>query len=126
MAYIIDKEKCVGCGYCKFLCLLGAVEERRENDRDYYEIAADKCAGCGQCSDGCLVGCIYPAEGQRKIKRVYIDKEKCIGCTLCKRGCPADAIDGVVKQPFEIREDLCIKCGVCAEKCKMDAVVVEY
>lgn len=125
MAYYIDKNACVGCGYCKFVCSVGAIEERRENDRDYYFIT-DACAGCGQCAESCLVQCIYPAEGHRQIKSVRIDAEKCIGCSLCKRNCPADAIDGVIKEPFTIRQDLCVRCGICATKCRKDAVIVEY
>lgn len=126
MAYVIDKEKCVACGYCKFLCALGAIEERRENDRDYFEILPDKCGSCGQCAEGCLVDCIRPEKGQRKIRHVSIDSAKCIGCSLCKRNCPADAIEGIIKQPFTIVESLCIKCGLCASKCKKDAIVIKY
>lgn len=125
MAYFINKEDCVGCGYCKFVCAFGAIEEKRENNRDYFEIT-DKCVGCGQCFKECLVACIFPKAGHRGIKKVTVDKEKCIGCSLCKKKCPAFAVDGVLKQPFVINQSLCIKCGICAANCKKDAIIVDY
>lgn len=126
MAYRIDTEKCVDCGFCEHICLFGAVSEQHEDDRYYFAIDEEKCMGCGQCSETCPAVCISPAPGHRRIVRVHIDQSKCIGCSLCKRNCPADAIEGVIKSPFSITESRCIHCGVCALKCKPQAVVVEY
>lgn len=126
MAYRIDKEKCVDCGFCEHICLFGAMSEQHEDDRYYFAIDEEKCMGCGQCSETCPAVCISPAPGHRRIVRVHIDQSKCIGCSLCKRNCPAGAIEGVIKSPFSITESRCIHCGVCALKCKPQAVVVEY
>jgi len=49
--------------------------------------------------------------------------EKCKGCTLCAKVCPAEAIAGVVKEPFLIDPEKCIKCGVCVPSCKFGAIV---
>lgn len=125
MAYFIDRERCVACGYCAFLCAFGAVVEKREDGRDYFEIN-DGCTGCGQCAAACLVSCIRAAKGHRAITKIAVNAEKCIGCSICKKNCPANAIDGIVKQPFAIDAEACIKCGVCAAKCPKKAIDVEY
>ncbi len=126
MAYFIDKNKCVDCGFCGYICPFGAISEQNENDRFYFAIDGEKCMGCGLCSETCPAVCIAPAPGHRAITRVHIDESKCIGCSLCKRSCPASAVEGVVKSPFRIVEDRCIRCGACAVKCKPKAVVIEY
>ena len=36
MAYQIDKEKCVDCGYCGYICPFGAIEEKEEAGKYYY------------------------------------------------------------------------------------------
>lgn len=125
MAYRIDKEKCVDCGYCGYICPFGAIEEKEEAGKYYYAIG-EKCVGCGQCAETCPAVCISPAPGHRAIKRVHIDESKCIGCSLCKRNCPAEAVEGVIKSPFRIIESRCIRCGQCAVKCKPQAVIIEY
>ena len=54
-----------------------------------------------------------------------INAKKCKGCTLCARNCPVHAIEGVVKKPHVIHQDVCIRCGKCLENCKFGAVEVE-
>jgi len=64
-----------------------------------------------------------PAGVCKSLLSYVIIPEKCKGCTLCAKVCPADAITGVVKEPFVIDQEKCVKCGVCVEKCKFDAII---
>ncbi len=64
-----------------------------------------------------------PAGVCKSLLSFEIIPEKCKGCSACSRVCPADAISGVIKQPFVIDKDKCLKCGACIEKCKFGAIV---
>ncbi|MCD6336748.1 MAG: 4Fe-4S binding protein, partial [Candidatus Marinimicrobia bacterium] len=52
-----------------------------------------------------------------------INMSACTGCTACARKCPVNAIEGIVKGPHKINQDICISCGACYEVCKFDAVI---
>jgi len=54
MAYVIDKEKCIGCGVCVDQCPAGAIIQ----EGDKYRIDREKCTECGSCVDVCPVGAI--------------------------------------------------------------------
>ena len=64
-----------------------------------------------------------PAGVCKDLLTYSIDPAKCRGCSLCAKECPAEAITGVVKQPFVIHTDKCIKCGICQQKCRFGAIV---
>ena len=66
-----------------------------------------------------------PAGQCKALKKYVIDPEKCKGCTACARNCPVGAINGTVKMPHEINQELCIKCGTCMEKCKFNAISIK-
>ncbi|MCR5485855.1 MAG: 4Fe-4S binding protein [Clostridiales bacterium] len=125
MAFLIDDNKCLGCGACAYICLFG-VPTAVNSEKTKYVIDAEKCYGCGQCENICPNDAIHPAPDHKKIKKVYIDPEKCIGCSLCARACHAKAPKGVIKSPFEIDQTKCFKCGLCATKCRKEAIIVEY
>ncbi|HOO22385.1 MAG TPA: 4Fe-4S binding protein [Clostridia bacterium] len=122
MAYSIDKNECLVCGYCEFVCPFSAISLVD----DCYSIDPAKCRSCAQCFDACIKGAVVPEKGTVRITSVAIVKDNCIGCSLCQRNCPAHAISGVMKQPFTIDQSRCIKCGVCLTKCKKDAIAVAY
>ena len=65
-----------------------------------------------------------PAGQCKALKQYIIDAEACKGCTACARNCPVGAINGTVKMPHEINQELCIKCGTCVEKCKFNAISI--
>ena len=125
MAYIIDSNRCVGCGACAYECLFNVPKAVDEN-KNKYVIDRNSCIGCGQCEAICPNGAIFPEPGQKKIRKVEIDKELCIGCSLCRKNCKAEAPQGQIKEPFEIDQKKCFRCGVCAQKCPKQAILVEY
>lgn len=50
--YVIDKEKCTGCGSCAAVCPVDAIKEG-----DVYTITED-CVDCGSCQAECPVDAI--------------------------------------------------------------------
>ncbi len=64
-----------------------------------------------------------PAGVCKDLVSFHINLSACTGCTICARKCPTKAIEGVVKGPHTIDQDLCISCGVCYDVCKFDAVI---
>lgn len=125
MAYLIDGNRCLGCGACAYECLFG-VPKPIDETKQKYTIDRAECKGCGQCMDICPNDAIFPDVHQRKIKKVVIDPELCIGCSLCQKECKAGAPKGELKSPFMIDQKKCFRCGLCAQKCPKQAIAVEY
>jgi NADH:ubiquinone oxidoreductase subunit F (NADH-binding) len=48
--YLIDKEKCIGCGRCKVVCPSDAVTGKKKK---LHKITQKKCVKCGACFDNC-------------------------------------------------------------------------
>ena len=125
MAYIIDSNRCVGCGACAYECLFG-VPKPVDETKQKYTIDRNACVGCGQCEAICPNNAIFPDAEQKRIKKVTIDQELCIGCSICQKTCKAAAPYGTIKEPFTIDQKKCFRCGQCVEKCPKNAINVEY
>ncbi|MBQ7557412.1 MAG: 4Fe-4S binding protein [Lachnospiraceae bacterium] len=55
MAYVINKDECIGCGTCAGGCPVSAISN---TDDGKYEISADTCIDCGTCAANCPVSAI--------------------------------------------------------------------
>ena len=57
LSYVIN-DKCIGCGACKRVCPVNAVEGTR---KEQHWIDPEKCIRCGQCYDACKFDAITKA-----------------------------------------------------------------
>ena len=61
--YVIDKEKCIGCGKCMKNCPVNAITKTDYTAPGHklpsLTIDSTKCVKCGACVDGCKFGAIY-------------------------------------------------------------------
>lgn len=85
---IIDKDKCLGCGACEFVCKNNALAIESKNNKFYIEHLYWKCTACGSCKDICLNKCIEIKEGldlsrffcENKEIKAEIELRKCENC----------------------------------------------
>lgn len=55
MARIIDKSRCIGCGKCEKVCIVGCITKQEDNKR---MINSSACVDCGACALTCPLKCI--------------------------------------------------------------------
>lgn len=52
---VVDKNKCVGCGFCERQCQVGAIKVIEGKAR----VSLFKCLGCGRCRSFCKQNAIH-------------------------------------------------------------------
>jgi NAD-dependent dihydropyrimidine dehydrogenase PreA subunit len=61
--YLVEEERCTGCGVCLGSCDKGAVSLRN----DVAVIDQQRCSECGGCYDACLQNAVRELNGPRRI-----------------------------------------------------------
>ncbi len=54
---VLDREKCIYCGFCYIYCPDGAYRDMGPEEK-YYQADLDYCKGCGVCAQECPKKCI--------------------------------------------------------------------
>ncbi|MDR0355543.1 MAG: 4Fe-4S binding protein [Deltaproteobacteria bacterium] len=49
---VLDREKCIYCGFCYYYCPDGVYEDMGKDEK-YYKADLDYCKGCGICAHEC-------------------------------------------------------------------------
>jgi pyruvate ferredoxin oxidoreductase delta subunit len=49
---VLDREKCIYCGFCYFYCPDGVYQDMGKDEK-YYKADLDYCKGCGVCAHEC-------------------------------------------------------------------------
>ncbi|MEG0805477.1 MAG: NADH-quinone oxidoreductase subunit NuoF [Lachnospiraceae bacterium] len=141
--------KCVPCreGTKRMLEILERIVNGhgREEDLDLLEELADMIestalCGLGKSAPKPVISTVHafreeylahirekkcPAHVCPALRKFKINADLCKGCSKCAKNCPANAISGIIKQPFTIDFDKCIKCGACIDNCAFGAIYIE-
>ena len=54
---VLDREKCIYCGFCYIYCPDGVYKDMGPKEK-YYQADLDFCKGCGVCANECPKKCI--------------------------------------------------------------------
>jgi len=111
--FVLDVEKCDGCGECVKVCSLKHFKvETAEHSRIRIEVFPDGnlcipifCQACGESL--CIKVCPMNARLKLENGAVVTDEDKCIGCRTCVYVCP---IGAPVENPVSGKLMTCDRC----------------
>ncbi|HHO76182.1 MAG TPA: 4Fe-4S dicluster domain-containing protein [Deltaproteobacteria bacterium] len=134
MSYRIT-QACNGCGACKKICPVEAIEG---NKKELHVIDEAVCIECGVCGRVCPHNAVLDQFGKQCLmmkrsqwKKPRFDNSACMSCNICIDACPVSCLalsEPVDREkyphgrPYIREEKACIACGFCAEECPVDAV----
>ncbi|MEM4699857.1 MAG: 4Fe-4S dicluster domain-containing protein [Candidatus Nezhaarchaeales archaeon] len=131
---LYDRDRCVGCGACKWVCPAGAISVADEGLKRVVRVWHGHCAFCGRCEDSCpwegiklsREFIIVVSKKEEAEDRVELGLARCPECgsavtterhlskiiegvrdALLKRGAPVDE--------YQRLASLCLKCRARAE-----------
>lgn len=136
MSYTI-MDTCNGCGACRRLCPVNAIEGIK---KETHKIRESVCIECGVCGKVCPQGSILDNHGtpctmvkRSEWQKPRFDLKKCMSCLICIDACPVHclAMTGARDRekdphgyPYIMTEKACMGCGLCALECPVGAVVM--
>lgn len=135
MAYFIN-ENCKGCGICKSLCPVYAINGEKKTR---HIINEKRCLECGVCAKVCTSSAV---EDKNKIvfekipKKDWliplVDTNTCSACSMCCEICRFDALQ--ISYPkfrgdtnlhaYLDKPDKCVGCSLCEKECPLGAITM--
>jgi len=135
MAYRIT-EDCSGCGGCKALCPVYAVDGM---SKQQHVINTKRCVECGVCGRICPKTAVEDASGNRvagvprkEWAKPVIDTNICSACGICVQECRSGALrialpafQGDIHVSAELADDKkCVACRLCQKHCPLHAIAM--
>ena len=110
--YVIDLERCEGCGMCEKACIAAHEPYPGQTWMKVYFIKGPDGKRyplprpCMQCQNApCVNVCPVGANYYNEDGVVIIDKDRCIGCRMCMAACPYGARYFNWDKPFDLRRE---------------------
>lgn len=60
---VIDREMCIGCGYCAMFCITKCIEQQPDG---FYTVDSEHCIGCRSCKVNCFMQAVSMYRPERE------------------------------------------------------------
>ncbi len=111
---VLDAERCMGCGICRYVCAAGAINISVRPDQSGYDFSVwhNSCCLCGQCRHFCPVHAIHLSQDWHNahvqeekftwIEKKFVPYIQCTGCGASMRPLPIDMLKTLYKYNTDI------------------------